>query len=133
MKNSSETKDSTKRMRRNSVVLILIIFALSIIAWFVSTSLLSSETGEIAILKYGDGNIERVSLKTNREFEIKTNLGTNHLHIENGEISIEDASCKNKECIKQGAISHPGQTIVCVPNKLIMSIEGQAEFDGVSG
>ncbi|MDW5300206.1 MAG: NusG domain II-containing protein [Sedimentibacter sp.] len=47
----------------------------------------------------------------------------NTIHIENGEIWIQDASCPDKNCVNQGKISNDGEIIVCLPNQLLIKIE----------
>lgn len=44
--------------------------------------------------------------------------------IDDGSVSVSEASCKNKVCVRHGSISHTGESIVCLPNRLIVSIEG---------
>ena len=48
--------------------------------------------------------------------------GSNTLHIENGTVWISDASCPDKTCEHQGKISKEGEMIVCLPNRLSISI-----------
>lgn len=49
--------------------------------------------------------------------------GTNHLVIKDGEVSITEASCPDKICVQQGIIKETGQTIVCLPNKVTVTIQ----------
>ena len=51
----------------------------------------------------------------------------NHLIIKDGEAYIADALCHDKICVHQGKISHRGETIVCLPNKVVIEIEGNEE------
>lgn len=44
--------------------------------------------------------------------------------IDSGSVCVSEASCKNQVCVRHGSISHPGENIVCLPNRLIVSIEG---------
>lgn len=54
--------------------------------------------------------------------------------VEPGAISVKQASCPDKICVRTGKISSPGQTIVCLPDKLIISIAGQnKQADGITG
>ena len=39
-------------------------------------------------------------------------------------VRVIEASCSDKLCIKQGRIDNPGQSIVCLPNKLVIKILG---------
>lgn len=69
------------------------------------------------------------SHKGNETFQIKTDLGYNIIKVENNSISIIDADCKDKICIKEGTISIPGQTIACLPHKLVVQIKGSSKSD----
>jgi hypothetical protein len=44
--------------------------------------------------------------------------------IDEGSVSVSEASCKNQVCVRHGSISHTGESIVCLPNRLVVSIEG---------
>lgn len=47
----------------------------------------------------------------------------NVVTIKDGKVSVTGSSCKNRVCIRRGEISMPGETIVCLPNRLVVSIE----------
>ncbi len=40
---------------------------------------------------------------------------------------MEESSCPDKTCIKQGRIDRPGEIIVCLPNKVTVEITGEIE------
>ena len=65
--------------------------------------------------------------------EIKIN-DTNYLIIEDDKADMIDASCPNKECVHQKEISKKGETITCLPNKVIVQVTNgeSAELDGVT-
>ena len=50
--------------------------------------------------------------------------------ISGGTVSVTEASCKNQVCVKHGAISRPGESIVCLPNRLVVRIENGSEEGG---
>lgn len=65
-----------------------------------------------------------------REIDID---GHNKAVIENGEVWMEEADCPDKLCISQGKISRTGQTIICLPNKTMVTIKGgKSEYDGIA-
>ncbi|MFT5876028.1 MAG: hypothetical protein ACI8WT_005030 [Clostridium sp.] len=67
------------------------------------------------------------------EFTIKTDNGHyNTISVKHNGISIIDADCPHKECVKSGWISEPGEMIVCLPFKLIINIEGKVD-NGIDG
>ena len=47
----------------------------------------------------------------------------NTVEIKGGEVKVSEASCKNQVCVKHGSISRTGETIVCLPNRLVVRIE----------
>ena len=51
--------------------------------------------------------------------------GTNHLRVKDGEIWCSEASCPDKVCVHQGKKHLSSDTIVCLPNKMIVTITGK--------
>ncbi|MGD9475130.1 MAG: NusG domain II-containing protein [Eubacteriaceae bacterium] len=56
----------------------------------------------------------------NQSFE--TDDGYNVLTISNGKADITEADCPDQICVKTYPISSPGETIVCLPHKLVVEI-----------
>lgn len=50
--------------------------------------------------------------------------GSNRLIIRDGEAWIEEADCPDRLCVNQGRISHTGESIVCLPHRVTIRIEG---------
>lgn len=52
--------------------------------------------------------------------------------INDGKIQVISSNCPDKICIEDGAIKLSGQTIVCLPNQIVIKIIGEdSELDGV--
>ena len=68
----------------------------------------------------------------NRDGTFPLNGGSNILVIENGEAWVSEANCPDKICMGMGKISRNGEFIACLPNLLIIVIEGgeQPAVDG---
>jgi hypothetical protein len=62
-----------------------------------------------------------------KEITIDTDYGTNVIYIEEGSVHMEESTCPDKLCIKQGSIDRPGEIIVCLPNKILVEITGQTD------
>ncbi len=58
---------------------------------------------------------------------LDSSYGHNKLVIENGAVRMLEASCPDQVCVHTGAISKPGQTIVCLPNRVVIEISGGEE------
>ena len=44
---------------------------------------------------------------------------------------MEDADCPDRLCVKQGRIKKVGESIVCLPHKVVIEIVGEKEEAGV--
>lgn len=52
---------------------------------------------------------------------------TNTLVIRNGTAQVVEADCPDQICVRQGAVQYEGESIVCLPHKLVVSVEGGQE------
>ena len=76
------------------------------------------------------------TLSESREIPIELDGGiSNVIVIEDGAAYMKDADCPDKLCMRQGAISRDGQTIVCLPHKLVVEVIGgeKEAYDSISG
>ncbi len=48
--------------------------------------------------------------------------GTNTLVIKDGEAYMENATCPDKICVNYGKISRTGESIICRPNKVVVTV-----------
>lgn len=80
------------------------------------------------VVVYRDGQrAESFPLSEDRTFEIVSANGTNRLVISDGEAYLTNADCPDRLCVQMGKIKYDGQTIVCLPHKVIIAIEGGAK------
>ncbi|MCH5267276.1 MAG: NusG domain II-containing protein [Lachnospiraceae bacterium] len=83
-----------------------------------------------------DGNIYKtLSLETNTTIDIPSGKGqTNRLEIKNGKANMIEADCPDKLCVHQKQIEKNGETLVCLPHKVIVTMRSQKEntLDGIS-
>lgn len=57
-------------------------------------------------------------------FEENTvSLEGNTVVIKNGEVKMESADCKNQICVNHKKINRKGQSIICLPNKVVVEIK----------
>lgn len=77
---------------------------------------------------YVDGKLTySYSLDENRTFEVDCDNGKNVVEIKDGKVSVIDADCCNRACVKSKAVSKKGEQIVCLPHKLIVVIKDGSE------
>ena len=50
--------------------------------------------------------------------------GENTLQIQAGQARIISADCPDRVCVRTGPIRYAGETIICLPHRLVVTIEG---------
>lgn len=92
----------------------------------------TGESGKETVIVKVDGEVEG-SYPLTEERTIEINHGTNILEIKNGEASMIEADCPDQICVHQKAISANGESIICLPNKIVVEVESDkdSELDAV--
>lgn len=109
------------------ICLILIGGALSYLAFS------GSSTGDLVVVKVNGEIYGKYSLSKNRTITVNRDGHMNKITIKGGKVQVSKSSCKNQICVKQGSISTTHQSIVCIPNRVVVSIEGKdGEYDVIS-
>jgi hypothetical protein len=59
-------------------------------------------------------------------------LGETVVELKNGRARVLSSPCTNQLCVAAGVIHSGGQWIACLPNRVLVSISGEAELDGAA-
>ena len=119
-----------KRIGKYDIIIISIIFAI-IMLFNLLFYYFNNKNGNFVVVTV-DGNIYgRYSLNTDSTIEIKdsNNEITNIFIIENHSAKMYDASCPDKICMRHKPVSLQNETIVCLPNKIVLTIEADNNSD----
>ena len=129
--NKTDTPPKANYTRDLILVAVLLVAALAL--FFVMRSLQARDTGTgaQAVVTVEGREVGRYPLKKNGTFPL--NGGTNILVVENGEAWVSEANCPDKVCMGMGKISRNGEFIACLPNRLLVVVEGAAENSPVDG
>ena len=127
-RDAAESKASGSRKdrdlkRRNDLRLIAGLVLL-VTALFAARSLLFRGSGARVIVSQNGSTLREYPLNGFAD-DVITNPetgGTNRLHISGGRVWVTDASCPDKICEHYGRISGDGEVIVCLPNRLIITV-----------
>lgn len=109
-----------KLVTRLDIAVILLILVLSIA--FVLFGFLK-DNGKKAVVSVDGETVLELSLKNEAEHKVKTETGFNTVVVENGSVFVSTADCKDSVCINRGKINKKGESIVCLPHKLIVEIK----------
>ena len=130
--NGYSTEEINMKNHKRDLILIGILLLAASALFFLFKGKQAGEEGAAAVVTVDGTEIARYPL--NRDGTFVLNGGSNTLLIENGEAWISEANCPDKLCMGFGKISKKGEIIVCLPNRLIVVIEGgeAAEVDAVA-
>lgn len=114
-------------MKKNDMLLfggVILLAAVTLLLY----ALFSKKGSCVLVLRDGV-ETERYLLSEDIEVEIKTEYGTNHLKIENGYASVTEADCPDKLCVHQKKISKSGESLICLPHRLVIQVESEEKTD----
>ena len=121
-----EKNEKIKRPLRADLTVISAILLISII--LLAFTLVFKKTGAVAAVEINGVAAGEYSLATDGIFVL--NGGTNTLVIENGSAYLKDSHCPDKTCERTGKVRYVGQTVICLPNRLSVTVKGEGK-DGV--
>ena len=123
-------KSFGKKTKSYVLLGIIIIIALGLMA----LNKVTAKTGNVAEVSVDGQVIRELPLTEDAVFDIDGLDGNNHLIIKDGMCFIEEADCPDKLCVKQGKISEVGQSIICLPHRVVVTIKGEssAEVDTIA-
>ena len=135
--------DSTK-FRRNDLILAGTILLISAVLWcFIS---LSGKTGGVITVRV-DGQIygtypldedRKIVIEPHpvkgedREAGTKNASWRNVLKIRSGQASITEADCPDLICVHHRPISRQGESIVCLPHKVVVEVTGEKSAEAAT-
>lgn len=108
-------------MKKKDIFLVGGILILALLCWLVPKGLrLLNENKETELKVTVAGEVYGIySLEKDQVIKIQD---TNVCEIKDGKVKMTEASCPDHVCIRQGAIDAPGETVVCLPNKVVLEI-----------
>lgn len=119
--------------RRDLVLLaVFLVIGLILLAWWQFRPAAAGGIAEVAV----DGEVmAELPLAEDTEMVIEGyDGGENTLVIRDGEADITSASCPDGVCVRHRAVSRDGESIICLPNRVVVTIRGgeEGDVDGVA-
>ena len=110
---------SNKKKTRNDIILAVIVIAVAAMGLLL-LNVFKTE-GSFVAVKIDGEETARYPLSVNTEVVIETgDDGRNTLVIEDNKAFMKDANCPDKICEGHQKISYKGETIVCLPHKVVI-------------
>lgn len=119
-------------MKKTDIIIFIIIIAAAAVLYF-SGLLKPGGKGDFVRITVNGSDYKTLDLNKNHELVIENNGHINKLVIENGFADMIEADCPDKICVKHKKISKSGETITCLPNKVVIEIKSKNnEIDSVA-
>jgi len=123
-----------KWLKKRDIILIVSLLVVGIIA-LVIWHFVYSVDGKYVTIEQRDNLIGIYPLNVDKEIEIEhRGEVVNKIVIEDGYCYMEEAECPDHLCIKQGKVNKSGQTIVCLPNRVVVTVvdSDSSDYDSVA-
>ena len=104
-------------------ILIAILILLAITSLFAIN--MKRQPGETCSIEVSGKLIDHLKLSENRDLLVNGPIGETLIKIKNHKVRVTHSDCPEKICVKTGWIHKTGEFIVCVPNKVVIKIDGE--------
>lgn len=115
---------------KGDIFAIVLVAALAILVSVFFWTRVGSEEGSMVSV-YQEGElIKEIPLNEPTEFLVE-GVYTNKILVKDGKTAIVESDCPGTDCVHSGWIHEAGRSIVCLPNRVEVRIEGASEVDFV--
>ncbi len=104
-------------------------------AWLYLEMGTQSRPGDWVIIEVNRQEVKRLPLYQDRLIHVHGTLGVTDVAINQGRARILRSPCNGKVCVKSGYIQYADRLIACIPNRVVVRVEGKAHrgVDAVVG
>ncbi|MCI9616852.1 MAG: NusG domain II-containing protein [Eubacterium sp.] len=106
-------------------IIIIVILLLTVMGTYFVFFLMNYKEARYVHIYKGDTLIETYPLNKNGAYDIKIDNNFNRIIIKQGTVYMDKADCPDKLCVKQGKISKSGESIICLPHKVVVKISAE--------
>ena len=120
---SSNTRSVLKLCTTGDKILVAILILLGITSFFATN--MKRQPGETCSIEVSGELKHHLKLSENQEILVHGPIGETVIKIKNHKVRVTHSDCPEKICVKTGWIHKTGEFIVCVPNKVVIKIDGE--------
>ena len=114
-------------MKRRDLILIACALALSGALYAFSQLTLGTKASNVVVTVDGSEVLRR-PLAMEDSYVVEREDGSrNVIRVEGGAVYMQEANCRDGLCIRQGRMKNAAKTIVCLPHKLVVRLEGDTQ------
>lgn len=119
-----KTRETKKKLRND---LLFITALLAVVAVLGGCFFFLRGEGSSVTVKMDTQVVGVYSLSQDRVVDIPSETGHNRLVIRDGQAFMESATCPDGICVAHHPIHREGESIVCLPNKVVVTVTGEEQ------
>ena len=118
------------KIKAGDIVVVLLVIATAIAGVVMVSRASAGERGSLAIIEVNGKEVRRLELSDKqgyRTLTVQGTLGSSTVAVEDGKVWMTESACRDKLCVGMGRIDSTGQSIVCLPNRVVIRITNGAK------
>lgn len=116
----ADSKQEDKLIRKSDIALIVVVLLVALCT--LACVMLTKKPGAMVEISVDGKVIESFDISVDMEYQVATDKGNNLVIIKDGQVDVVEADCPDKVCVNHIAIESMGETIICLPHKLVVEI-----------
>lgn len=109
-------------MNKSDIKLVLIVFFISMI--FIIFYKIFSNNGKQALVYHDGILVKTIDLSIDANYVVDGDNGDVLINVRGGKVKVESENSPLHLCSRQGYIDNTYESIVCLPNKIVINISG---------
>lgn len=120
-KNLGERNAKNKTIVKADILLIAGILILAVAGLFAWKKI--QKPGAYVDIMVDGVSVKTLDLSEDTTYEVVQTAGNNQIVVKDKTVFVEEADCSDKVCVKHASITKTGETIICLPHKLVVEIK----------
>jgi hypothetical protein len=108
------------------IILVCSVVLIAVVMLIVTT--VNKKNGDKFEISVGGRVYGTYSLSEDRTVDVD---GLCVVRVKDGAVYMESSTCKGGDCVKHKPISKSGESIICLPNSVVIRVLGETEADAV--
>ena len=124
--------DGNNTIKHDLILLAMFILIAAILFFIINRT--DEIKGDYVLITLDNSEYARIPLNKDTVLSIDSDKGKNTVVVSDKEVYVESADCPDQICVDHAHIMYEGETIVCLPHRLIIKIvsEEGSETDAIS-
>lgn len=116
-------KERDKKVKAYGKDILLIFTMLGIGVILLAYTYFGKQSHPVVAVRVNGKVVQEFSLDDSINYKIEGIGGTNTLCIGEGSVWLSEADCPDRICVQTGKIRYAGQSIICLPHKVVVEIK----------